>query len=188
MASSAGGVPAEAIELQVMNQSSPAATDLGADAMALQGGNSVMLGPVTLGHVTLIPATLSPVTLNSVTLNPVSTPSQAVQSPLSNTTSSTGSLLQSPAASHGNQIYSASPIPSPPNALGDGQAGRISRCLLSTRLGNAIGVLGLVVTIGSILFSSITSYRDMKWSERTNAIQTCATLYVRPDYPNFPRF
>lgn len=49
--------------------------------------------------------------------------------------------------------------------------------LLDTRIGNAIGILGLP-TLGLTLFSGITAYRDMRWSERANAVQTCASLYV----------
>ena len=55
----------------------------------------------------------------------------------------------------------------------------LGRFFFDTRLGNATGVVGLLITIGFGLFTGIASYRDMKWSEHANAVQTCASLYVR---------
>lgn len=51
--------------------------------------------------------------------------------------------------------------------------------LTNTPIGNGISILSLIATLGLGLFAGISSYRDMKWSEHTDAVQTCASLYVR---------
>lgn len=60
--------------------------------------------------------------------------------------------------------------------------GAIIHFLLNTSVGNAVTILGFVVTVISLvwaLFVGITGYRDMIWSRHNNAIQACASLYVR---------
>ena len=72
-----------------------------------------------------------------------------------------------------------SAIPCSDSRAVNAETSRLGRFFLDTRLGNAIGVVGLLITIGFGLFTGIASYRDMKWSEHANAVQTCASLYVR---------
>lgn len=76
--------------------------------------------------------------------------------------------------SHSAPPSSSMPVPCP----GDSEIGPICRFLRDTPAGNAIGLISLVLTLGLGLFGGITSYRDMKWSEHANAVQTCASLYV----------
>ena len=48
--------------------------------------------------------------------------------------------------------------------------------LTKTYAGNIIGILGLLfalVALGFSIFSSVVTYRDLKWSEQVNAIQAC---------------
>jgi hypothetical protein len=71
-----------------------------------------------------------------------------------------------------------SAIPCSDRRAVNGEAGRLGRFFLDTRLGNAVGIVGLLITLGFGLFTGIASYRDMKWSEHANAVQTCASLYV----------
>ena len=88
-----------------------------------------------------------------------------------------GSATQQPAVrTNGSQ---PSTIPCSDSRAVNAETSRLGRFFLDTRLGNAIGVVGLLITIGFGLFTGIASYRDMKWSEHANAVQTCASLYVR---------
>lgn len=80
---------------------------------------------------------------------------------------------------HSPISQAAPPSPSAPvPRTDDSGTGPVCRWFRDTPTGNAIGLIGLALTLGLGLFSGIASYRDMKWSEHANAVQTCASLYV----------
>ena len=49
---------------------------------------------------------------------------------------------------------------------------------LKPSVGNAVGILGVILALAFGVFSAVTSYLDMKWSEHADAVQTCISLYV----------
>jgi hypothetical protein len=63
--------------------------------------------------------------------------------------------------------------------ISGGASNPIKHFLLKTSVGNAVGIIGLVLALGLGLFSAITTYRDMIWSEQAGAVQACTSLYVR---------
>ena len=71
------------------------------------------------------------------------------------------------------------PIPCQHMKISGSASNRITHFLLKTSVGNAVGIVGLVLALGLGLFSAITTYRDMKWSEQAGAVQACTSLYVR---------
>lgn len=60
-----------------------------------------------------------------------------------------------------------------------GQTNPIYRFLVYTPVGNAIAILALFLALLFGLFTGISTYIDMKWSEHNDAVDTCISLYVR---------
>ena len=90
--------------------------------------------------------------------------------------------LESPGASHALQLpVTCLQASNPDPPLNTTKRNPMAQFLFSTSVGNAIAILGfpaILIGLSWGIFNGIVDYRDIKWSEHNDLIQTCASLYV----------
>ena len=77
---------------------------------------------------------------------------------------------QSSAGAQSSQHSLSSPVQHPVTGANGDRKNRV-------RLANAIGILGLLLTLAFGLLG-IPFYKDLKWTEKNTALQSCAALFV----------
>lgn len=133
-------------------------------------------------------ASIPPQALNSsaIALNSPSTHDPAASShpPVSSPVAFNNQhdLVSSPPTQHATN-YHTQPIVAPTvqyhcTNAGDSAPSSFHILFAKTFVGNVIGTVGLLLALGLGLFSAVTTYRDVEWSEHADAVQACASLYV----------